>query len=98
MGARLGLVGVLLTFAAGSTDLACFLRLGHVFASVMTGNLVLLGLAAGTDDRKRCRPACGIATMVATPGSPARDGSTGFPGTSSPPAADGSGGGCGAAG
>lgn len=48
MGARLGLVGVLLTFAAGSTDLACFLRLDHVFASVMTGNLVLLGLAAGT--------------------------------------------------
>jgi len=33
-----------LAFASGSTDLASFTRLGGVFASVMTGNLVLLGL------------------------------------------------------
>lgn len=38
---------VLLTFAAGATDAATFLRLGHVFSSVITGNLVLLGAAAG---------------------------------------------------
>jgi uncharacterized membrane protein YoaK (UPF0700 family) len=34
-----------LAFASGATDLAAFTRLGGVFASVMTGNLVLLGLA-----------------------------------------------------
>jgi uncharacterized membrane protein YoaK (UPF0700 family) len=34
-----------LAFASGATDLASFTRLGGVFASVMTGNLVLLGLA-----------------------------------------------------
>lgn len=50
VGIRLGLIGVLLTFATGSIDVACFLGLGHVFASVMTGNLVLLGMAAGTGD------------------------------------------------
>lgn len=50
MGLRIQVVGVLLTAAAGSTDLACFVQLDHVFASVMTGNLVLLGLAAGKAD------------------------------------------------
>ncbi|HEY3530913.1 MAG TPA: YoaK family protein [Nocardioides sp.] len=39
---------ILLTFGTGVVDVSSFLRLGHVFASVMTGNLVLLGLAAGT--------------------------------------------------
>jgi uncharacterized membrane protein YoaK (UPF0700 family) len=39
---------VLLTFGTGVVDGSTFLSLGHVFASVMTGNLVLLGLAAGT--------------------------------------------------
>lgn len=34
-----------LAFASGATDIASFTRLGGVFASVMTGNLVLLGLA-----------------------------------------------------
>jgi len=34
-----------LAFGSGATDLASFTRLGGVFASVMTGNLVLLGLA-----------------------------------------------------
>ena len=37
---------VALTFGTGATDVASFTRLGNVFASVMTGNLVLLGLAA----------------------------------------------------
>lgn len=37
---------VTLAVAAGAVDAACFTRLGQVFASVMTGNLTLLGLAA----------------------------------------------------
>jgi uncharacterized membrane protein YoaK (UPF0700 family) len=35
-----------LTFGTGAMDVACVTRLGGVFSSVMTGNLVLLGLAA----------------------------------------------------
>jgi uncharacterized membrane protein YoaK (UPF0700 family) len=38
---------VILTLTAGAVDAATFLRLGNVFSSVVTGNLVLLGLAAG---------------------------------------------------
>jgi uncharacterized membrane protein YoaK (UPF0700 family) len=38
---------VVLTLAAGALDAAAFLRLGHVFSSVITGNLVLLGISAG---------------------------------------------------
>ena len=40
------LFAVVLTLGTGATDVAVFTRLGDVFASVMTGNLVLLGLAA----------------------------------------------------
>jgi uncharacterized membrane protein YoaK (UPF0700 family) len=40
-------LAVVLTLATGATDVASFTRLGGVFASVMTGNLVLLGLAIG---------------------------------------------------
>jgi uncharacterized membrane protein YoaK (UPF0700 family) len=36
-----------LTVGTGATDVASFTRLGDVFTSVMTGNLVLLGLAIG---------------------------------------------------
>jgi uncharacterized membrane protein YoaK (UPF0700 family) len=36
-----------LTLAAGATDALAFLGLGGVFTSVMTANLVLLGLSAG---------------------------------------------------
>ena len=39
-------VTVLLTIGAAATDVACFTRLGGVFASVMTSNLVFLGLSA----------------------------------------------------
>ncbi len=39
---------VALTLTAGAVDAVSFLGLGHVFSSVITGNLVLLGLAAGT--------------------------------------------------
>lgn len=35
-----------LAFTSGATDIASFTHLGDVFCSVMTGNLVLLGLAA----------------------------------------------------
>ncbi len=41
---------VLLTVTTGSVDAACFMHLGHVFCSVITGTLVLLGVAAGTHD------------------------------------------------
>src|SRR5262249_3582400 len=39
---------VLLTVTTGAVDAASFLALGSVFSSVITGNLVLLGVAAGT--------------------------------------------------
>jgi uncharacterized membrane protein YoaK (UPF0700 family) len=39
---------VLLTLTTGAVDAASFLGLGKVFSSVITGNLVLLGIAAGT--------------------------------------------------
>ena len=41
---------VLLTVTTGGVDAAAFLHLGHVFSSVITGTLVLLGIAAGTHD------------------------------------------------
>ncbi len=45
--ARDGLL-VLLTLTTGAVDASCFLHLGNVFSSVITGNLVLLGLSAAT--------------------------------------------------
>jgi uncharacterized membrane protein YoaK (UPF0700 family) len=46
-GWRLASLAVVLSAAAGATDAFSFLRLGNVFTSVMTGNLVLLGLGVG---------------------------------------------------
>ena len=43
---QLTLAAVLLTIGTGGTDVLSLTRLGGVFASVMTGNLVLLGLSA----------------------------------------------------
>jgi uncharacterized membrane protein YoaK (UPF0700 family) len=40
-------LAVVLTVGTGATDVASFTRLGNVFTSVITGNLVLLGLAIG---------------------------------------------------
>jgi uncharacterized membrane protein YoaK (UPF0700 family) len=40
------LFAVVLTLGTGAMNVAVFTRLGSVFASVMTGNLVVLGLAA----------------------------------------------------
>src|SRR5437660_11563014 len=36
---------VLLALTTGATDATAFERLGHVFASVITGNLILLGIS-----------------------------------------------------
>ena len=57
--ARDGLL-VLLTLTTGAVDASCFLHLGNVFSSVITGNLILLGVAA--------------ATAVVVAGDPRRDG------------------------
>jgi uncharacterized membrane protein YoaK (UPF0700 family) len=38
-------IAVLLTFGSGATDVASFTRFGSVFASVMTGNIVVFGLS-----------------------------------------------------
>ena len=42
----LTLIAIALTFGSGAADVASFTRLGDVFTSVMTGNIVLWGLAA----------------------------------------------------
>jgi|SRR5579875_2329402 len=39
-------IAALLTAASAATDIMCFTRLGSVFASVMTSNIIFLGLAA----------------------------------------------------
>ena len=41
----LTLIAIALTFASGAADVASFTRMGNVFTSVMTGNIVLWGLA-----------------------------------------------------
>ena len=41
----LTMIAIVLTFGSGATDVASFTRLGGVFTSVMTGNIVLGGLA-----------------------------------------------------
>jgi uncharacterized membrane protein YoaK (UPF0700 family) len=41
---------VALTLGTGALDAVTFLRLGKVFSSVITGNLALLGVAAGQQD------------------------------------------------
>jgi uncharacterized membrane protein YoaK (UPF0700 family) len=41
----LTLIAIALTFSSGANDVAAFTRLGGVFTSVMTGNIVFFGLA-----------------------------------------------------
>ena len=41
----LTLIAITLTFASGANDVFAFTRLGGVFTSVMTGNIVFFGLA-----------------------------------------------------
>lgn len=43
---------ILLALTTGATDATAFERLGHVFASVITGNLILLGTSAVRGDGK----------------------------------------------
>ncbi len=57
------LLVVLLTITTGAVDAASFLALGNVFASVITGNLVLLGVAAGA-----ARPGLAMHSGVALAG------------------------------
>ena len=47
------LILIALTFGSGATDVAAFSRLGGVFTSVMTGNIVFWGLAAAAALRPR---------------------------------------------
>jgi uncharacterized membrane protein YoaK (UPF0700 family) len=47
---RRNILVVVLTLASGSVDAVGFLRLGGVFTSVMTANMVLLGISAATHD------------------------------------------------
>ena len=54
---------IALTIASGTTDVLSYARLGSVFTSVITGNLVLLGLTAGTGDGAKA-----ISTLVALVG------------------------------
>lgn len=59
--ARDGLV-VLLTVTTGAVNVASFLYLGHVFCSVITGTLVLLGISVGTHDPGLALN-CGVAVV-----------------------------------
>ena len=54
---------VLLTLTTGAVDATSFLALGNVFSSVITGNMVLLGVAAGA-----ARPALAVHSSVALAG------------------------------
>jgi uncharacterized membrane protein YoaK (UPF0700 family) len=54
---------IALTFGSGAMDVASFTRLGTVFTSVMTGNMVLFGLAAA-----RRSAALAVHTLVAIAG------------------------------
>jgi uncharacterized membrane protein YoaK (UPF0700 family) len=52
-GRRLDALLAVLAMTAGATDAITFLGLGSVFSSVMTANMVLLGLSAGRQDGPR---------------------------------------------
>jgi uncharacterized membrane protein YoaK (UPF0700 family) len=64
---------ILLAVTTGATDAVAFERLGKVFASVITGNLVLLGIsAASTQGRLALFAGCALAgyaagVMIAAP-------------------------------
>ena len=57
------LLVVLLTLTTGAVDVTSFLALGNVFSSVVTGDMVLLGAAAGTG-----RPELAVHSGVALAG------------------------------
>ncbi|MGJ0118874.1 YoaK family protein [Williamsia sp. MIQD14] len=47
---RSTLIGCLLSAASGAVDVVVFTGLGHVFASVITGNVVVIGVGLGSGD------------------------------------------------
>ncbi|MGC4749626.1 YoaK family protein [Micromonospora sp. DT201] len=56
---------VVLTFLTGSADAVGFLSLGGAFSSVMTGNMVLLGLSAGRGDAELALTSgCAIVSFI----------------------------------
>jgi uncharacterized membrane protein YoaK (UPF0700 family) len=71
---------VVLTLTTGAVDAVSFLRLGKVFSSVITGNLALLGVAAGQQDAMLALNAglalagyvCGVLAGGAFAGTPER--------------------------
>jgi uncharacterized membrane protein YoaK (UPF0700 family) len=63
---RRGYLATLLAVVSGATDASGFLHLGGAFSSVMTGNMVLLGLAGGTGNGAlAARTGAAIAAFVA---------------------------------
>ncbi|MEU4679291.1 YoaK family protein [Micromonospora sp. NPDC023737] len=57
---------VVLTFLTGSADAVGFLALGGAFSSVMTGNMVLLGLSAGRGNAELAvTSGCAILSFIA---------------------------------
>lgn len=70
---------VLLALTTGATDATAFERLGHTFASVITGNLVLLGVSAVIGDGRLALSAgvalAGYATGVLVAAPRRREGS-----------------------
>jgi uncharacterized membrane protein YoaK (UPF0700 family) len=49
---------ICLTFGTGAVDAVCFMHLGGAFSSVMTGNMVLLGLSLTTSALPRALLVC----------------------------------------
>jgi uncharacterized membrane protein YoaK (UPF0700 family) len=73
---RRDLLVVGLALITGATDATAFERLGHVFASVITGNLILLAVSSVSGDRKLLLFAgCAIAgyALGVVLGAPKRD-------------------------
>jgi uncharacterized membrane protein YoaK (UPF0700 family) len=63
---RRGYLVTLLAVVSGATDASGFLHLGGAFSSVMTGNMVLLGLAGGTGNGAlAARAGAAIAAFIA---------------------------------
>lgn len=59
-------LATVLTVATGAMDAISFLRLGEVFTSIMTGNLVQLGLSVGRQDARLAeRAAFAVLAFVA---------------------------------
>ena len=79
----LSVLAVVLTFASGALDVVIFARLGNVFASVMTGNIVVFGFALARGSLSLglhtgaavCGYVAGVAAGTRFGSHPGRDGS-----------------------